>query len=189
MYIIQNAWKSIVRNKGRNILIGIIALIIALSSCLALSIRQAAETVRTQTLSQTNITAQISFDRSGAMQEIADQMGQPPEQGEAPDTEGGSRRENFDFDALSGETLTLEDYMTYTQALSQGDGYYYTLSMAAQVVTPIAAGALISAVGYRVLFPYAACFAALAFVTMCFVRHGDVKAAGKRGLDAFGDMD
>ena len=53
----------------------------------------------------------------------------------------------------------------------------------------IAAGALISAVGYRVLFPYAACFAALAFVTMCFVRHGDVKAAGKRGLDAFGDME
>lgn len=128
MYIIQNAWKSIVRNKGRNILIGIIALIIALSSCLALSIRQAAETVRTQTLSQMNITAQISFDRSGAMQEMADQMGQPPEQGEAPDAEGGSRRENFDFDALSGEALTLEDYMTYTQALSQGDGYYYTLS-------------------------------------------------------------
>lgn len=128
MYIIQNAWKSIVRNKGRNILIGIIALIIALSSCLALSIRQAAETVRTQTLSQMNITAQISFDRSGAMQEMADQMGQPPEQGESSDTQGGFRRDNFDFDALSGETLTLEDYMTYTQALSQGDGYYYTLS-------------------------------------------------------------
>lgn len=42
MYIIQNAWKSIIRSKGRNILIGLIALIISLSGCLALSIRQAA---------------------------------------------------------------------------------------------------------------------------------------------------
>ena len=46
MYVLQNAWKSIVRNKGRNILLGIIALIIALSGCLALSVRQAAETAR-----------------------------------------------------------------------------------------------------------------------------------------------
>ena len=39
MYIIQNGWKSIVRSKGRNILIGMIALIIAVSGCLALPIR------------------------------------------------------------------------------------------------------------------------------------------------------
>ncbi len=79
MYIIQNAWKSIIRSKGRNILIGLIALIISLSGCLALSIRQAAETARTDTLSQMSITAQINFDRSAAMQEMAGQMEDPPE--------------------------------------------------------------------------------------------------------------
>lgn len=127
MYIIQNAWKSIVRSKGRNILIGMIALIIALSGCLALSIRQAAETARTEALAQMRITAQISFDRSSAMQEMAGQMGEKPEgePGEAPEE---FDRGNFDFESLAGETLTLDDYMTYTQALSDGDSYYYTMS-------------------------------------------------------------
>ena len=32
-------------------------------------------------------------------------------------------------------------------------------------------------------------FVALSFVTMLFVRHGDVKAEAKKGLDAFEDMD
>ena len=68
-------------------------------------------------------------------------------------------------------------------------GYYYTFSMAAQVVTPIVAGSLMRAIDYRVLFPYAAAFVALSFVTMCFVRHGDTKAEAKKGLDAFEDMD
>ncbi len=68
-------------------------------------------------------------------------------------------------------------------------GYYYTFSMAAQVVTPIAAGSLMRAIGSRVLFPYAAAFVALSFVTMCFVRHGDTKAEAKKGLEAFEDMD
>lgn len=126
MYIIQNAWKSIIRSKGRNILIGLIALIISLSGCLALSIRQAAETARTDTLSQMSITAQINFDRSAAMQEMAGQMEEPPE-GE-PGEGGGFDRGNFDFESLAGETLTLDDYMAYTEALSDGDGYYYTMS-------------------------------------------------------------
>lgn len=68
-------------------------------------------------------------------------------------------------------------------------GYYYTASMAAQVVTPIAAGFLMEHISYRVLFPYAAIFVALSFVTMLQVKHGDAKAEVKRGLEAFEDMD
>ena len=68
-------------------------------------------------------------------------------------------------------------------------GLYYTFSMAAQTVTPIAAGTLLNRVGYMTLFPYAAIFAALAFVTMLFVRHGDSRLIGKRGFEAFEDMD
>ena len=67
-------------------------------------------------------------------------------------------------------------------------GYYYTASMTAQVITPVLAGTLLRVVGYDILFPYAAFFAACSFVTMCFVKHGDVKVEAKRGLEAF-DID
>ena len=44
-------------------------------------------------------------------------------------------------------------------------------------------------ISYHILFPYAAFFVTLSFVTMCFVRHGDSKAEAKKGLAAFEDMD
>ena len=53
----------------------------------------------------------------------------------------------------------------------------------------VLAGTLMRHVSYKILFPYAALFVALSFVTMCFVRHGDSKAEAKRGLDAFEEMD
>ena len=60
--------------------------------------------------------------------------------------------------------------------VGQYTGYYYTASMAAQVITPILSGALMDAFGsMSVLFPYAAIFVALSFVTMLFVKHGDSK--------------
>ena len=68
-------------------------------------------------------------------------------------------------------------------------GYYYTASMLAQVVTPVIAGSLMKSISYQILFPYAALFVMLSFVTMYFVRHGDSKAEAKKGLDAFEDMD
>ena len=68
-------------------------------------------------------------------------------------------------------------------------GYYYTASMSAQVITPILAGTLLKHLGYDILFPYAAFFVAMSFVTMIFVKHGDSKAEAKHGLDAFDSMD
>ena len=59
-------------------------------------------------------------------------------------------------------------------------GYYYTASMAAQIVTPILSGVIMDLVGnMRPLFYYSTVFAALAFVTMIFVKHGDNKPKGK----------
>ena len=52
-------------------------------------------------------------------------------------------------------------------------GYYYTFSMAAQILTPVLSGWLLEHVGYHTLFPYAAGMVAAAFFTMLFVRHGD----------------
>ena len=67
-------------------------------------------------------------------------------------------------------------------------GLYYTFSMFAQIVTPVVAGWLLEQISYKALFPYSAIAVAIAFVTMCFVKHGDNKVEAKIGLDAF-DMD
>ena len=67
-------------------------------------------------------------------------------------------------------------------------GLYYTFSMSAQTITPIAAGFLLNHVSYKTLFPYAAFFVACAFVTMNLVKHGDNKVEAKKGLEAF-DID
>ena len=68
-------------------------------------------------------------------------------------------------------------------------GYYYTASMTAQVITPVLAGTLLKNVGYHILFPYAAFFVFLSFLTMFFVRHGDTKAAVQKGLEVFEEME
>ena len=91
--------------------------------------------------------------------------------------------------AINVNSLPMVVEMCRGSDVGKFTGYYYTASMAAQVVTPVLAGTLMRHISYRVLFPYAACFVALSFVTMCFVRHGDSKAEAKRGLDAFEEMD
>ena len=67
-------------------------------------------------------------------------------------------------------------------------GYYYTASMAAQVLTPILSGFLMDSLGMKILFPYATVFVILAFITMIFVKHGDNKPEMKKGLEAL-DVD
>jgi len=54
-------------------------------------------------------------------------------------------------------------------------GYYYTFSMAAQVITPILSGIMLERFGYFTLFPYGSVFIGLAFFTMLMVKHGDSK--------------
>lgn len=61
-------------------------------------------------------------------------------------------------------------------------GYYYTFSMASQIVTPMLSGRLIEAFGYEILFPYAVFFSVASFVTMCFVHHGDSKPTAKTAI-------
>lgn len=126
MFLFQNALKSITRNKLRNILIGIIVLVIAVSACTALSIRQAAQTAKEDTLSQMTITAQISFDRTQAMEQMAQPDMENGKPDQAPDADTSFDRGNFDFDILQGSSLTLEDYIQYAQAQSDGDSYYYS---------------------------------------------------------------
>ena len=91
--------------------------------------------------------------------------------------------------AINVNSLPMVVEMCKGSDIGKFTGYYYTASMAAQVVTPIVAGTLMRKIDYRVLFPYAALFVALSFVTMLFVHHGDAKAEAKKGLEAFEEMD
>ena len=61
-------------------------------------------------------------------------------------------------------------------------GYYYTASMAAQVLTPYLSGLLMDRFGMTTLFPYATVFVAIAFITMLFVKHGDAIVAPKKSV-------
>ena len=118
MYIIKNALKCIGRAKGRNVLIGIIVLVIAVSACLGLSIRQAAETAKESTMAGLNITAVISYDRSSMMNDI---MGGGREPGQKFD------RDQFASMMGGAAELTLDQYKTYANAQSVDD-FYYTLT-------------------------------------------------------------
>lgn len=91
--------------------------------------------------------------------------------------------------AINVNSLPMVVEMCKGSDIGKFTGYYYTASMAAQVVTPIVAGTLMRSISYEVLFPYAAFFVLLSGITMLFVKHGDVKAEAKKGLAAFEDMD
>lgn len=117
MYVLKNAWKSIIRNKGRNILLGVVVLVIATAACIALSIRQAAETAKTDALSDLSVTATIGYDRSSATREMASSS--PSESGGKP---------SMDLSQLQSQSLTLDQYLEYASALPSGSSYYYDLT-------------------------------------------------------------
>lgn len=91
--------------------------------------------------------------------------------------------------------INVNSYPMVVEISQSGDvgkytGYYYTFSMAAQIVTPIVSGWLLEHVGYHTLFPYAAAMTGAAFFTMLFVRHGDSRPeAAKSVLEHFDAAD
>ena len=122
MYIIKNALKSISRSKGRNLLIGIIVLVISTASCIGLSIRNAAEEARVATLEGITITAQISVDRNSMMSEVMGNMGG-----------NGGGMPSFDKDSFSDlmsglDGLSLEELQKYAE-LETVKSFYYTVSV------------------------------------------------------------
>lgn len=84
--------------------------------------------------------------------------------------------------AINVNSLPMVVEMCSSADVGKFTGYYYTFSMAAQTITPVVAGFLLSNISYKSLFPYATVFVALSFVTMCFVKHGDTKPVGKKSL-------
>ncbi len=101
----------------------------------------------------------------------------------------------FALAGIGWATINVNSFPMVVEMCSGGDigkytGFYYTASMTAQIVTPMLSGFLMDmdGIGMTVLFPYAAVFAGLAFVTMALVKHGDARPEAKKGLEAL-DID
>ena len=109
MYILKNSLVSIIRNKGRNILIGIIILVIACASTVTLAIRNTANNLVKNYEESHDIVATISFNR----QKLTNNF------------KGGedSRKENIEaFNNI--ESLTLENVLNYGDS-KYLKSYYY----------------------------------------------------------------
>ena len=111
MYILKNAFKSITRNKSRNILIGIVILVIAISCTVSLAISNSADKLIESYKDANLIEASISFNRENMM---------------------GEFRENKDREELvesfnNIEPLTVEEIEDYADS-SYVSNYYYTVS-------------------------------------------------------------
>ena len=111
MFILKNAWISIKRNKGRNILIGIIILIIACACTITLAIKNTAVDLIDSYKSAYDKEVTISFDRANMMKDF------DPSGAEGRE----SAREKFDNIA----SYTISDVESFADS-EYIENYYYT---------------------------------------------------------------
>lgn len=101
----------------------------------------------------------------------------------------------FILAGMGWATINVNSFPMVVELAKAGDtgkytGYYYTASMAAQIVAPILSGLLYDAFGMRAMFfSFGTVFVALSFVTMFFVKHGDAKPMQKKSALESLDVD
>ncbi|MGF7145009.1 MFS family permease [Anaerotaenia torta] len=93
----------------------------------------------------------------------------------------------FAFTGIGWAAINVNSYPMVVEMCKGSDigkytGLYYTFSMTAQTLTPIASGALLEYVSYRTLFPYAVIFSVASLCTMLFVMHGDSRPVRKKDM-------
>ena len=94
----------------------------------------------------------------------------------------------FIFAGIGWASINVNSFPMVVELARGGDvgkytGYYYTASMAAQIVAPILSGLLYDLIGMRkVFFLFGAAFVVFSFITMFFVRHGDSKPIEKMSV-------
>ena len=94
----------------------------------------------------------------------------------------------FILAGIGWATINVNSFPMVVELARGGDvgkytGYYYTASMAAQIVAPILSGFLYDLIGMRyVFFAFGTAFVLFSFVTMFFVKHGDAKVMEKKDL-------
>lgn len=112
-YIFKNAYKSILRNKGRNILMGIVVVVIACASAITLSIRNSANKLVTAYENKYNIEASLTYNRKKLMENISE---------DSDDAE--SRIETFN----NIEPVTIDEINNYGKS-DYVSYYYYTYNV------------------------------------------------------------
>ena len=126
MYIIKNALISIKRNKGRNILLGIIIFVIACATTITLAIRNSADTLIESYSNKSDVTASITVNRDN----MRKNMGQPPS--ESSDSTSNEDREDKMkemSEAFSeASKITVKDIKSYADS-DYVKSYYYTGSL------------------------------------------------------------
>ena len=101
----------------------------------------------------------------------------------------------FSLAGIGWATINVNSFPMVVELARGGDvgkytGYYYTASMAAQIVAPIVSGVLYDLIGMRhVFFLFGAAFVVFSFITMFFVKHGDAKPAPKKSALEHLDID
>ena len=101
----------------------------------------------------------------------------------------------FALAGIGWATINVNSFPMVVELAKGGEvgkytGYYYTASMAAQIVAPILSGVLYDAFGMRAMFfSFGTVFVVASFVTMFFVKHGDAKAEKVDALSALGGAD
>lgn len=113
MYIFKNAFVSIIRNKGRNILIGIIIFIIACAASVSLAIRNTANNLIESYKNSYLIEATIGFNRKNMMNNF--------------DKENPNSMEDMKNHFNNVSKISLEDVLNYADS-SYIESYYYTIS-------------------------------------------------------------
>lgn len=121
MYILKNSLISIFRNKGRNVLIGIIILVIACSSTVTLAIRNTADRLVKNYEESHDIIASISFNR----QEMTANF------------KGGEDAKKENIEAFNNiESFTIEDVENFGNSeYLKGYYYIYTTSLNSDSLT------------------------------------------------------
>ena len=101
----------------------------------------------------------------------------------------------FVLAGIAWATINVNSFPMVVELASGSDvgkytGYYYTASMAAQILAPILSGFLYDALGMRyTFFAFGTVFVVFSFVTMFFVKHGDAKPVAKKSVLEHLDVD
>lgn len=121
MYIYKNAVKNITRQKGRSVLIFILVLTIAFSSCVALCIRSSANAAKESTYESMSISATITTNRTGMM---AEGFGER-EEGSVEEIDREAIMEEM---SAFQEGISLETLQEY-ESLEEVASFYYTRTL------------------------------------------------------------
>ena len=113
MFIFKNAWISITRNKGRNVLIGAIILVIACACTITLAINNTASDLINSYSSAYNKELTLVFDRESMMKDF--------------DIRGEEGREQAKEKFENIASYTIEDVKTFAE-VKHIESYYYTYS-------------------------------------------------------------